>query len=578
MEYPGFKANLADFEQAVDDALTKVKVENIVSRIWENDHTVWKNDPAEITNRLGWLKSPKEMTGSLSEIGTFVDEIRRFGYTHALLLGMGGSSMAPEVFRFTFDVKENYPDLQVLDSTDPGAVLARERGLDPEKALFIVSTKSGGTVETLSFLKYFYNRTVDKVGREKAGEHFAAITDPGSGLEALAKELNFRKIFLNNPEIGGRYSALSYFGLVPAALVGVDLNRILKRAQSMAKDACGPVGSAEGNNSSARLGVVIGELAKLGRDKLTFILSPSLKYFGAWLEQLIAESTGKEGKGILPVDGEDVLAPKHYAKDRLFVSICLKGDAADKDKIRALKDAGHPMVQIELNDLYDLGGEFFRWEMATAVSGVCLGINPFDQPDVESAKVRAREMVSAYQKEGSLPKMTPSLKEDGIEVYFDSDEKSLEDMLKRFFEHASSGGGESKGRSYAALQAYLTPDTETTLALQSLRRIIQTEYRTATTIGYGPRFLHSTGQLHKGDAGHGLFIQFTADISEDAPIPDEAGKEDSSISFGVLKTAQALGDCQALKDAGRNIIRFHFKEDPISGLKRLKDLLSQKAG
>jgi transaldolase / glucose-6-phosphate isomerase len=573
MEYPGFKANLADFEQAVENALTKMKAENTVSRIWEHDHTVWKDVPAEITNRLGWLKSPEEMTGSLSEIGTFVDEIRSFGYTHALLLGMGGSSMAPEVFRFTFGVKEGYPDLQVLDSTDPGAVLARERGLDPEKALFIVSTKSGGTIETLSFLKYFYNRTVDKVGREKAGEHFAAITDPGSGLESLAKELNFRKIFLNDPEIGGRYSALSYFGLVPAALVGVDLNLFLERARSMAKDACSPIGPAEESNSSARLGAVIGELAKLGRDKLTFILSPSLKYFGAWLEQLIAESTGKEGKGILPVDGEDVLAPEHYAKDRLFISICLKGDEAYDAKVKALGDAGHPTIQIDLNDLYDLGGEFFRWEMATVVSGVCLGINPFDQPDVESAKIRAREMVLAYQKEGELPQMTPSLKEDSIEVYFDSDEKSLKEMLKRFFEHASSGEGESKGRSYAALQAYLTPDTETTLALQNLRRIIQTQYRIATTIGYGPRFLHSTGQLHKGDAGNGLFIQFTADIAEDAPIPDDAGKEDSSISFGVLKTAQALGDCQALKDAGRDIIRFHFQKDPISGLKRLKDIL-----
>ncbi len=567
----GYSACLGEFEPMVDNTLIQMRHDRIVSRIWAHDHTVWKNDPAEISNRLGWLHSPKVMMDAVPDITAFVDDVRTAGYTCALLLGMGGSSLAPEVFRLIFGVKDGFLDLRVLDSTDPGAVLTHARQLDFARTLFIVSTKSGGTVETLSFMKYFYNRTIDVVGADKAGEHFVAITDPGSGLESIAKELKYCRIFLNDPNIGGRYSALSYFGLVPAALIGMDLNLLLDRAMAMAYNAGGGDGPTESDNTSARLGTTIGALAKSGRDKLTLVASPPVAHFGTWIEQLIAESTGKEGKGILPVDGEMLATPGEYADDRLFIYLRLEGDHTHDEGIHALMDAGYPVVQLTIRDLYDLGGEFFRWEMATVIAGMHIGINPFDQPDVESAKVLARDMVTAYQVEGKLPKLQPSLETDGVTVYSDFSVDSVSESLTRFLAFANLGERDARGRSYVALQAYLHPTPETDAALQALRTKIQTQYRMATTVGYGPRFLHSTGQLHKGDAGNGLFIQFTADMPEDAAIPDQAGDDTSSISFGVLKMAQALGDRQALLDAGRHVIRFHFKGDVVSRLNRLSE-------
>ena len=559
---------------AVEACLQKMAETEMVSRIWKHDHTVWKEDPAEITNRLGWLDSPTGMVDAVAEIGAFVDEVRAAGYKKALLLGMGGSSLAPEVFRLTFGISDGYLDIQVLDSTDAGSVLAAEQGLDLAETLFIASSKSGGTVETASFMKYFYNRTVDALGAGEAGAHFAAITDPGSGLEATAKSLGFRRVFLNDPNIGGRYSALSYFGLVPAGLVGVDLSRLLGRAATMAQK-CGGGGAVTEDDPGARLGAILGTAAKAGRDKVTLVASPSVEPFGPWAEQLIAESTGKEGIGILPVVGEDVASPEAYGKDRLFVHLRLNGEGKHDQPIQVLEDAGHPVVRFELGDLYDLGGEFFRWEMATAVAGAILEINPFDQPNVESAKILAREMVAAFEKEGKLPDETPTARDGGIEIYAPYAAGTLDDALKLFFARVESGEGEAAGRSYVAIQAYLQARPELDDLLQAIRTGIQKRHRLATTVGYGPRFLHSTGQLHKGDAGHGLFIQITADPLEDAPIPDAPGEPASTLSFGVLKLAQARGDRKALLDGGRTVLRLHLGKDVGPGLERLRATLAE---
>jgi transaldolase/glucose-6-phosphate isomerase len=571
-EKKDFVTQFNGYQNLVDSALEKLKNERIVQRIWEHDHTVWKADPDEISNRLGWLHSPEIMMDAVDSIAQFIDEIRAEGFTHALLLGMGGSSLAPEVFRLTFGVKNGYLDLQVLDSTTPGAVQNISRNIDPAKTLFIVSTKSGGTAETISFMKYFYNLTMNKVGRENIGSHFIAITDPGSGLEFLAKELKFRKIFLNDPNIGGRYSALSYFGLVPAGLIGVDLKKLLDRAQTMACNSEGCNCPVHGDNTTAQLGAVMGELAHHGRDKLTLVMSFRIAPFGAWAEQLIAESTGKEGRGILPVDGESLLQPAAYADDRLFVVMQLGDDTAHDEKVAALKNAGHPVVTMHLKDEYDLGGEFFRWEMATAIAGYFLKINPFDQPNVEAAKILAREMVAAYQEKGKLPEQEPSFIFDNIAVFTDGKAKNLKDALHENLEKASETQKE-KPRTYVAIQAFVQPTLETTAALQELRTQIQMRYQLATTVGYGPRFLHSTGQLHKGDGGNGLFIQITSDFDQDAPIPDSAGDEKSTMSFGVLALAQALGDRQALIEAGRRVIRFHLKGDILSGIQTIAEVI-----
>lgn len=570
-EQKDYWAHLGEYQSAVNEALKEMRDNQVMRRIWAHDYTLWKPDPEEISNRMGWLHSPEVMMENLFKINELVEEARADGYTHALLLGMGGSSLAPEMFRFTFGVKEGYLDLAVLDSTDPGAVLFHDRRLDPTKTLYLVATKSGGTVETLSFFKYFYNRVCEAVGPEKAGQHFIAITDPDNQLANLAKEYKFRATFLNDANIGGRYSALSYFGLVPAALIGMDVAKLLDRAATVACncEACNcPVA---GDNSGAWLGANMGELAVAGRDKVTLIASPPIAQFGAWTEQLIAESTGKEGTGILPVNGEELGPPEVYANDRLFIYLRLKGDTTHDAKVQALIDAGQPVVQLNLKDLYDVGGEIFRWEVATVVAGRRLAINPFDQPNVESAKILARQMVKKYQEKETLPVLTPALTTDGIKVYTELSCSSLDEALVSFLNQADPGKEEGQGRSYVAFQAYVQPTPETETALQALRTRVRDRFRLATTVGYGPRFLHSTGQLHKGDAGNGLFIQFTADMPDDAAIPDRAGSETSSITFGVLKEAQALGDRQALLDAGRKVIRFYLGHDVIGSLERLKE-------
>ncbi len=565
---------LGDYKINIDTTFKKLKEEDILARIWKHDHTVWKPDPEEITNRLGWLHSIDTMGKTLPELTQFVEELRKDGFKNALLLGMGGSSLAPEVFRKTFGVKDGYLNLHVLDSTDPGMVLQYARDLNPQETLYIVSTKSGSTTETLSFMKYYYNRALKKLSREKAARHFIAITDPGSELIDIAHRLNFRKIFLNDPNIGGRYSALTYFGLVPAALVGVDVKLLLKRGRVLQRNFENYDSPTEGDTSAARLGTIMGELASLGLDKITFIMSPDIEHFGAWVEQLIAESTGKERKGILPVDGEAVLEPRYYAADRLFVYMKLKDDSTYDNRVKKLYESGYPVIQLNLDDLYDLGQQFFKWETATAIAGWRLKINPFNQPNVEAAKKQARKVVAQYEDKGKLPETKPVLEKDDIKVFADFKGNTITDILADFFADAKPGLNNSKGRGYISLQAYIKPDIKVERKLQDLRTKLQEKYKMATTFGYGPRFLHSTGQLHKGDAGHGLFVQFSADMPEDADIPNDPGEDTSSISFGILKTAQHLGDQRALQEAGRKILRIHLGKDQQASLQKIMESIS----
>ena len=560
----GCQFQLHGHRPAVDAAIKDLARQDIIERIWRHDHTVWSPSPVEVANRLGWLDIGQRMLGDLGRIERFVEDVRSAGYTQALLLGMGGSSLAPEMFREVFGVADGYPDLAVLDSTSPAAVLDHLKGLDLSRTLFIVSTKSGGTVETLSFMTFFYNRVVDSLGKDAAGEHFIAITAPGSSLAELSGQLGFRDTFLNDPDIGGRYSALSYFGLLPAALIGVDVKRLLRRA-NQAAETCRP-SIPHSENEAAKFGVVLGTLAQRGLDKLTLAITPALESFGDWVEQLIAESTGKGGVGILPVVGEPLGPPDAYENDRLFVDLRLGDDQTATAALDALESAGHPVVRCKIADRYDLGGQIFLWEMATAVAGHILKVNPFDQPNVEAAKVIARDMTAAYRESGALPRRDPALEDSRFAVYGAVASATVDDALATFLDAVKAG-------AYIALQAYVKPTADTDRALLALRTALRDQLHVATTVGYGPRFLHSTGQLHKGDAGNGLFVQFTADEHPDAPIPDGPGQDASSLTFGALLAAQAMGDQQALTDAGRRVMRIHIKGDAAAGLRRLIDNL-----
>jgi glucose-6-phosphate isomerase len=541
-----FKAELGSYQETFNAALSQLKDNDIIKRIWEHDHTVWQPDPEEIINRLDWLTIADDMAERTEELNAFAEEVHEAGYEQALLLGMGGSSLAPEVFSRVFGTREGHLDLTVLDSTDPDAVHAIDETLDYEKTLFIVASKSGGTAETLSLFKYFYNRAVAELGQEEVGSHFAAVTDPGSRLVKLGAELSFRRVFENNPNIGGRYSALSYFGLVPAALLGVDLDKLLERAQSAMAE--GKAALAE--NPAAQLGAVMGALAGEGRDKLTLLASADVESFGDWVEQLVAESTGKAGKGILPVVSEPLGAPAVYGDDRVFVHLSLDNDKTHQTALNSLVEEGHPLITLELDDVYDLGAQFVIWELATAVAGHLMNIHPFNQPNVEAAKVLARTMIDEYEKKGELP---------------DGEIAPLEaDALRRFLDSSETG-------DYITLQAFVQPEEETTAALAALRLALRDHYKLATAAAYGPRYLHSTGQLHKGDAGNGLFIQFISEPENTADIPEEPGVEESVISFGVLRDAQALGDAQALRDEKRRIIRFNLGDDVIAGLTTLTE-------
>jgi transaldolase/glucose-6-phosphate isomerase len=533
---------LGEARAAVDEGLQMLCRHQIVCRIWNHNHTVWKPAPTEIANRLGWLTIMDAMAVKVERLNRFTTGLLNEGYTHALLLGMGGSSLAPELFQKTMGKPSRpanmpfpYLDLTVIDTTDADAIRAAEAAVDLAKTLVIVSTKSGGTVETLSAFKYFYNRLLKEVGPEKVGSHFIGITDPGSKIVEMAARYDFRDTFINDPNIGGRYSALSYFGLVPAALIGVDVTELLERASIAAANAIPCHCEAIGGNHAARLGAAMGRLALLGRDKVTFITSAALASFGDWVEQLIAESMGKEGKGILPVVGEPPAPVETYGADRLFVHMRLEGDRTHDKFVSDLAEAGHPVITLKLKDVYDIGGQFVLWEMATAIAGHFLSINPFDQPNVEAAKIKAREIVAEYVAKGSLP----------AGEFAPTSPQALADFLAK----AHPG-------DYVSIQAYIQSTPETDKALRSLRQAIHLRTGLATTAGYGPRFLHSTGQLHKGDRGNGLFIQFVSDAIEDVAIPDEAGADASGMNFNVLKKAQALGDARALLDARRRFVAF----------------------
>ena len=541
------------------EAMARLDEERIVERIWSGDHTVWSPNPSEIVNRLGWLTIATRMQGELARIEAFRDELVGEGYARVLLLGMGGSSLAAEVFATTFGGGGRLK-LSVLDSTDPAAVLDRAGAADRERTFFIVATKSGGTVETISLFKFFYRGAVARAGADRAGEDFAAITDPGSALAKIAARHGFRETFLSDPSIGGRYSALSHFGVVPAALAGVDLGLLLERAVEAAKRSGAGVGAAE--NPAAVLGAALGALAGRGRDKVTFVVSGGVAGFADWAEQLIAESTGKGGRGILPVVREPLAAPAAYGDDRVFVDLRVDGDGTGAHEVGALERAGHPIVRIGIGDAYDLGGQFFLWELAVAVAGHVMGVQPFDQPDVEAAKVLAREMVAAYKLDGALPRLKPSVTDGGIDVYGDVEADDLAGAMRQFLSRGVPG-------DYVALQAYVPPTEETRRALAFVRDRLWRATTLAVTVGYGPRFLHSTGQLHKGGTANGLFIQVTTGDGRDAPIPDDPASDGSSMTFGVLKAAQALGDRQALLDAGRRVVRFHVGGDVAAGLRRL---------
>ncbi len=558
--------SLGRYNRVVDERKRSWTEARLTRRVWQKDGTVWVTDPEDaartpdLTNRLGWLTIPEMMHEDLDTLTNFAQEIRDEGFTHVVLLGMGGSSLAPEVFMKTFGNSPGFPPLTVLDSTHPASVQHVAETVNLAKTLFLVSSKSGSTLESLSFFKFFYD-TVSKF-KDEPGENFVVITDPGTGLEALAKEKKLRRVFSSPPEVGGRYSALTYFGLVPAGLIGMNVDRLLDRAMTMVygTHSCVPVS----DNPGLALGAAMGELAMAGRDKITFIASPGVAAFSVWVEQLIAESTGKNGRGILPVAGERPSAPDCYGDDRFFVYIRLAGDdndALDK-QVKVLEAAGQPVVKILLEEKEDLGGEFFRWEMATAAASSVLGINPFDQPDVEAAKIRAREFMAAFQKTGGLPADVPAMVDGDLEVYGVKETDSVGASLAGFLKLASPG-------DYLALMAYVPRTNETDVALDSIRHTLRDKLKLATTIGYGPRFLHSTGQLHKGGGNTGLFIQITHDPEQDVAIPGEA------YTFGVLIAAQAMGDYQVLAERRRRLIRFHLKGDVVSGLKRLQEVLEQ---
>jgi len=576
-------AQLGPLPASVKRQVAHLEADSVPQRLHDGDPTLWTTDPqgqAEIRKRMGWLTLPETSRPLILDLRAFADQIRSDGFTGVLLLGMGGSSLAPEVFSLIFtdplssfdcaqdksairhppSAKGHPPSaishlpLAILDSTDPAQVLAADHAFPPEKTLYIVSSKSGGTAEPNALLDYFWERT------GHSGKQFVAITDPGTSLEELAKLHGFRRTFLADPNVGGRYSALTHFGLVPAALLGIDLNRLLDRAAWMADQCAGNIPAPR--NPGLVLGAILGQAALNGRDKLTFITDESLTPLGAWLEQLVAESSGKLGKGILPVEGEPFGDPADYGDDRLFVY--LRRDGKYDEAVKKLQEAGHPALAFDIPDAYDLGAEFYRWEVATAVACHVLHVNAFDQPDVQDNKKRTEDKIAAYRQNRKLDEGNPAWEVDGVRAFSPGavSGADLDEILKNFLSQARKGdpstglrrerSGERSGRSYVAINAYLPRNPEMAEVLQKIRLAVRKRTGCATTVGFGPRFLHSTGQYHKGGPDTGLILQITADPSEDIEIPGQA------MSFGVLEHAQALGDYEALAARERRILRVHL--------------------
>lgn len=535
-------------------------------RLWNRDATLWTG--SDESQWLGWLDITDEQLAQQDQLQKLAKEVQQREFQDVLLLGMGGSSLCPEVLRMTFGRINHFPNLHVLDSTDPAQVKSFEHQVDIAKTLFIVSSKSGSTLEPNIFKQYFFERTKQVVGATKAGSHFIAITDPGSHMQKVAEGDHFLHTFFGRPSIGGRYSALSNFGMVPAAVSGIDTKKFLSRADEM-KRACGPGSSIE-QNPGAMLGVILGTAATSGRDKVTIVTSPKISDLGAWLEQLLAESTGKIGKGIIPVDREELGPPEVYGNDRVFAYVSLQGseDANQEARLAALEKAGHPVVRMVMSDIYELGAEFFRWEIATAVAGSIIGINAFNQPDVEASKAATRNLTSEYEKTGSLPAENPILEDGGVKLF--TDEKNAAEVAKAAGTDKSLAGylkahlSRIKPGDYFAVLGYIQMNAEHEQALQSLRMNARNKKHVATCLGFGPRFLHSTGQAYKGGPNTGVFLQITCDDSVTLPVPGQ------KYTFGVVKAAQARGDFQVLAERGRRALRVHLGTNLKAGLGTLQ--------
>lgn len=552
---------------AVDSTLADWAKNGKVQRLWRADASLWSG--TDENHWLGWLGVTDDQTAHSTHLTSLASEVKQAGFKHAVLLGMGGSSLCPEVLRLTFGKIEGFPELHVLDSTDPAQVMAIEAKTDLKNTLFVVSSKSGGTLEPNIYKQYFFARVQEAVGDKEGGNRFIAVTDPGSKMQHVAENDKFRHIFLGVPSIGGRYSALSNFGMVPAAVMGIDVLKFLNRTEEMVH-ACGPTVPAR-ENPGVVLGAILGTLAINGRDKLTIITSPGISDLGAWLEQLLAESTGKNGKGMIPVDRETVAKPDRYGSDRLFAYLRLESapDAAQDAAVEVLEKAGQPVVRIAVQEPYAIGEEFFRWEVATAVAGSIIGINAFNQPDVEASKIATRKLTSEYEATGKLPAEAPFFEGDGVKLYADARNagelkqgKTLEDVLRLHLRRVGEG-------DYFAVLAYITMNTGNEAALQGIRHKVRDAKRVATVLGFGPRFLHSTGQAYKGGPNSGVFLQITCDDANDLPVPEQ------KYTFGVVKAAQARGDFAVLAKRGRRALRVHLGKDVKAGLTTLQAAVSR---
>jgi transaldolase/glucose-6-phosphate isomerase len=557
-----------DIGAAVEKATEEWRAAARIRRLWQHDKSVWTGTDED--KWLGWLNSAAK--ADIADYEDFAQKVKGQDFSDAVVLGMGGSSLGPEVLAQTFARKPGFPKLHVLDSTDPAQVRTMEASVDLAHTLFIVSSKSGGTTEPNVMKDYFFARVSETVGADKAGHRFIAVTDPGSSLEQLAKKQDFARIFHGDPTIGGRYSVLSPFGLVPAATAGIDLRALLRHTLAMAR-SCGPDVPPH-ENPGVQLGLAMGLAGLEGRDKVTILSSKKVADFGAWAEQLIAESTGKDGKGLIPIDGEPLAEAALYGKDRFFIDIRTEAehDAAHDAQLAALAQAGHPVIRIVMKSIDHIGQEFFRFEMATAVAGAVLGINPFNQPDVEDAKIKTRELTAAFEKSGALPAEKPVMSSARADVFTDEAnalalrkagaDGDLGSWLKAHL--ARSGTGD-----YVALLAYIERDAAHIDALQRMRLEVRAKRHVATCAEFGPRFLHSTGQAYKGGPDSGVFLQITADDASDLPVPGQ------KASFGVIKAAQARGDFDVLTERGRRALRVHLKGDLKAGLKMLDAVFAE---
>lgn len=557
--------------KAVRATLDDWKANNKVARLWARDASLWTN--ADEGKWLGWLGIVEEQLKNRESFSKVAQEIRRAGFTHAALLGMGGSSLCVEVLKLTFGKISGHPEILVLDSTDPAQIKTLESKLDIAKTIFIVSSKSGSTLEPNIYKQYFFDRVSQKVGAAEAGKHFIAITDPGSHMQKVAEGDGFRHIFYGLPSIGGRYSALSDFGAIPGSIQGIDIGKFFDRAKKMV-DACGASVPAD-QNPGVVLGATLGTLAKGGRDKLTIFTSPGISDLGAWLEQLVAESTGKEGHGIIPVDRERIGSPEVYGNDRVFAYLRLESapDAKQDAAVAALEKAGQPVVRIAVPEIYDLGQEFFRWEIATAVAGSVIGINAFNQPDVEASKIETRKLTDAYEKSGSLPPESPVLQDVGIKLFTDENnaaalkqaagkDATLVGYLRAHLNRLHAG-------DYFAVLGYIQMNDAHESQLQAIRHAVRDKRRVATCLGFGPRFLHSTGQAYKGGPNSGVFLQITCDDAADLQVPGQ------KYTFGTVKAAQARGDFQVLAERNRRALRVHLGSDVAAGLDQLQRAVQQ---